>query len=86
MLWGVGLFLKYPFSPSLLLFSSEVSFMILLFFLTRQQLPILMIVRREDNYIRKKIMKIPNCGKMYGISLRIYYEKNVMNVFQIVKM
>lgn len=45
-----------------------------------------MIVGREDNYIRKKIMKIPNCGKMYGISLRIYYEKNVMNVFQIVKM
>lgn len=31
-------------------------------------------------------MKIPNCGKMYGISLRFYYEKNVMNVFQIVKM
>lgn len=60
MLWGVGLFLKYPFSLSLLLFSTEVSFIWsniickYCFFLTRQQLPILMIVGREDNYKRKK--------------------------------
>lgn len=85
----VGLFLKYPFSLSLLLFTVQRSFIwnnIICkhcFFLTRQQLPILMTVGREDKHKKNKITK---CGKMYGISLRIYYEKNVMNVFQIVKM